>query len=193
MNSIVSFGITFLFGWFGAHKFIQKKYGQGFLYLFTFGLFGIGWLIDCAIAFVTMFHRKKKAPAASYPPQENLTERLCLSLDPEFVSFVLPMIKSGLSWKRIEQAYRSSFPDSVCEDLALRIQYVESYYSNSAEIASLKECGASKYRIISIPDQELCDICKRFKGRTFPVSSARIGYNCPPFHFGCRCTTVIEE
>lgn len=72
MNSIVSFGITFLFGWFGAHKFIQKKYGQGFLYLFTFGLFGIGWLIDCAIAFVTMFHRKKKAPAASYPPRKIL-------------------------------------------------------------------------------------------------------------------------
>ena len=171
---------------------IQKKYGLGLLYLFTFGLFTFGWAVDCIRALLPVLRHKNGAPAAG-AQHDNIVDQLCLSLDPEFVSFVLPMIKAGLSWNRIEQAFRSSFPDSECEDLALRIQYVESYYSNSTEIASLKECGASKYRIISMPDHELCDICKRFKGRTFPVSSARIGYNCPPFHLGCRCTTVIEE
>ena len=192
MNSTTFFIITLLFGWCGAHKFIQKKYGMGLLYLFTFGLFTFGWAVDCIRALLPVLRHKKEAPAAS-SQHDTIVDQLCLSLDPEFVSFVLPMIKAGLSWNRIEQACRSSFPDSECEDLPLRIRYVESYYSNYTEIASLKECGASKYRIISMPDAELCDICKKFKGRTFPVSSARIGYNCPPFHLGCRCTTVIEE
>lgn len=42
----MNFVITLLFGWSGLHKFMQRKYGAGFLYLFTFGLFGIGWIVD---------------------------------------------------------------------------------------------------------------------------------------------------
>lgn len=33
-------------GWAGAHKFYAKKPGMGILYLLTFGLLGIGWLVD---------------------------------------------------------------------------------------------------------------------------------------------------
>ena len=31
---------------FCGHKFYERKYLQGVLYLFTFGIFGIGWIID---------------------------------------------------------------------------------------------------------------------------------------------------
>ena len=41
------FVICFLFGYFGVHKFIEKKIGMGILYLFTMGLFGFGWIYDC--------------------------------------------------------------------------------------------------------------------------------------------------
>lgn len=34
------------FGWAGGHKFYKKKIFSGILYLLTFGLFGIGWIID---------------------------------------------------------------------------------------------------------------------------------------------------
>ena len=40
------FIVCLLFGWLGIHKFMEKKIGMGFLYLFTLGLFGIGWLVD---------------------------------------------------------------------------------------------------------------------------------------------------
>ncbi len=33
-------------GLFGVHQFYVGKFGKGFLYLFTVGLFGIGWIID---------------------------------------------------------------------------------------------------------------------------------------------------
>jgi TM2 domain-containing membrane protein YozV len=38
--------LWFFLGFLGVHKFYLDKVGIGILYFFTFGLFGIGWLID---------------------------------------------------------------------------------------------------------------------------------------------------
>lgn len=46
-NKWVAFLLCVLLGYFGAHKFYEGKAGMGILYLCTFGLFGIGWFIDC--------------------------------------------------------------------------------------------------------------------------------------------------
>lgn len=46
INTVTYFFITFFLGILGVHKFIDGKIGQGILYLFTGGLFGIGWIID---------------------------------------------------------------------------------------------------------------------------------------------------
>ena len=46
-NKWVAFGLCVCLGYFGAHKFYEGKAGMGILYLFTVGLFGIGWFIDC--------------------------------------------------------------------------------------------------------------------------------------------------
>ena len=45
-NKWVALVICYFLGLFGGHKFYEGKSGQGLLYLFTAGLFGIGWLID---------------------------------------------------------------------------------------------------------------------------------------------------
>ena len=48
-NKWVAFCLCFFLGFLGAHKFYEGKAGAGILYLFTGGLFCIGWLIDCIV------------------------------------------------------------------------------------------------------------------------------------------------
>ena len=48
-NKWVAFFLCLFLGYFGAHKFYEGKAGTGILYLFTCGLFGFGWFIDCII------------------------------------------------------------------------------------------------------------------------------------------------
>ena len=45
----VAFILCFFLGAIGAHRFYEGKIGTGILYLFTGGLFGIGWLVDLII------------------------------------------------------------------------------------------------------------------------------------------------
>lgn len=46
MDSKIYFLIVLFFGWTGIHKFMSGKKAMGFLYLFTLGLYGIGWIVD---------------------------------------------------------------------------------------------------------------------------------------------------
>lgn len=45
-QSLVLMLLTVFLGWFGIQKFIKGKIVMGFVYLFTFGIFCIGWLLD---------------------------------------------------------------------------------------------------------------------------------------------------
>lgn len=48
-NKWVALLLCILIGYLGAHKFYEGKAGMGILYLFTCGLFCIGWIIDIII------------------------------------------------------------------------------------------------------------------------------------------------
>lgn len=50
----ISLVLCILLGYLGVHKFYEKKYGLGVLYLLTFGLFGIGWITDCVKLFLAV-------------------------------------------------------------------------------------------------------------------------------------------
>lgn len=49
VNKWVAFILCFFLGWMGLHKFYEGKIALGVIYLFTFGLFGIGWFIDTIV------------------------------------------------------------------------------------------------------------------------------------------------
>ncbi len=55
----VDFAICFLLGYFGVHKFMEKKNGMGVLYLCTVGLFGVGWMYDCVVYFINALKGKR--------------------------------------------------------------------------------------------------------------------------------------
>lgn len=42
----VAFFLCLFLGYLGAHRFYEGKIGTGFLYFFTGGMFGIGWIVD---------------------------------------------------------------------------------------------------------------------------------------------------
>lgn len=48
-NKWVAFLLCLFLGYLGAHKFYENKIGMGILYIFTAGLFGIGWFIDLIV------------------------------------------------------------------------------------------------------------------------------------------------
>lgn len=48
-NKIISLILCIFFGYIGAHKFYEGKIGIGILYLFTAGLFCIGWIVDICV------------------------------------------------------------------------------------------------------------------------------------------------
>ena len=46
-NKSVALRLCLFLGFFGIHKFYEGKILLGIVYLCTFGLFGIGWFVDC--------------------------------------------------------------------------------------------------------------------------------------------------
>ena len=58
MTALTRLLITIFLGGLGIHKFIDKKPLQGVLYIFTFGLFLFGWIIDIVMA--VQFYNKTR-------------------------------------------------------------------------------------------------------------------------------------
>lgn len=58
--------LAWFLGMFGAHKFQQRKYGIGILYLFTCGLLCVGWLGD-AIQLTFRYSAQKKGTVPTNP------------------------------------------------------------------------------------------------------------------------------
>ncbi len=68
---MTNFLITLFLGWAGVHKFVEGKIGIGFLYLFTVGLFGIGWFIDIIIAAANIPYSNKTSGGQNSLPSPN--------------------------------------------------------------------------------------------------------------------------
>ena len=56
-NKWVTFFLTLFLGVFGIHRLYEGKIGTGLLWMFTFGIGGIGYVIDLIINFVRLFNK----------------------------------------------------------------------------------------------------------------------------------------
>jgi hypothetical protein len=61
-SKVVALILCILFGYFGVHRFYVGKIGTGVIWLFTGGLFGVGWIIDIIIIILGGFRDKAKMP-----------------------------------------------------------------------------------------------------------------------------------
>ena len=57
-SNLLDFLVTFFFGYLGIHKFMKHDNLMGFIYLFTVGIFGLGWLYDTIKAFIKLIFGK---------------------------------------------------------------------------------------------------------------------------------------
>lgn len=58
-NKYIALLLCLIFGVFGFHHFYVRRYLKGFLYLITFGLFGIGWFVDLVLIIFGRFKDNK--------------------------------------------------------------------------------------------------------------------------------------
>ena len=61
-SKIVALVLCILLGYFGVHRFYVGKGGSGLVWLLTFGLFGIGWLIDIVMILLGGFRDRFGRP-----------------------------------------------------------------------------------------------------------------------------------
>lgn len=61
-SKIVALLLCIFFGYLGIHRFYVGKVGTGIIYLFTGGLFGIGWFIDIIFIIIGSFTDNTNAP-----------------------------------------------------------------------------------------------------------------------------------
>lgn len=58
-NWVVVLLLCIFLGELGIHRFYVGKIGTGVIYLFTGGLFGIGWVVDLILIIVGKFKDKE--------------------------------------------------------------------------------------------------------------------------------------
>ena len=124
--------VTFL-GWLGIHKFLDGKIGMGILYIFTCGLFFIGWLVDFIRALVDWL---------TYKEPENL-----YSVAQE--NYQQPIIDNPL--KKTHDVIKVSFEGELDDGKELGYFYKDVHFCNPDKFPDDAEPGEEIY-LIQEPD-----------------------------------------
>jgi len=139
MNPVAYFCITFFFGLFGVHHFIDGKIGMGILYLFTAGIFGFGWLVDIIKAFIAIFDTPSKTqytPSGAYYP-DSLN-----SLPPP----PRPEPVDGTE----EYGFSPIYRDGEC----LAYEYDETVCCINGIVPEIHNCGGFELKFVQEPENE---------------------------------------
>lgn len=92
-------------------------------------------------------------------------------------------------------------PTTIARELAAKTNeeykkcylYISTYKNEFIEQNTLRgyrERGVRQYTVLIAYDTMTCPKCQEMDMKVFNCSEAVVGVNYPPFHPGCRCTTV---
>ena len=100
-------------------------------------------------------------------------------------------IARGDSYERLTRRLRERF-SSVSRNDAYRLIYTEGTYVMAEATMQPFTEDFEKYRLSTVGDGKVCDICRGVAQEVFDISDRQPGVNFPPLHPWCRCTFTIE-
>ena len=152
MKSYTTAFILCLFlGFFGVHKFYQGKIGLGILYLFTGGLFGIGWFVDTIVLLVKLI---KNEP---YPQLKQFSAQANIEVEPE--SWPINSYIAGVKYDNEDGTSRQDAVKKLQEDDTVNL------------VASLFE-GNPAIEVHSLDGEMLGYIPNKHKDTIYPLMQA---------------------
>lgn len=96
----------------------------------------------------------------------------------------------GDSYKTLVRNVTERF-EKVSRRDAYRLIYTEGTFAyNQATLSVVRE-DFDFYRISTVGDGKVCDICRGFSDKVYRMEDAEAGVNFPPFHPWCRCSFEI--
>ncbi|HJA64774.1 MAG TPA: minor capsid protein [Candidatus Mediterraneibacter cottocaccae] len=100
-------------------------------------------------------------------------------------------IARGDTYEKLVRRLRERF-SKVSRNDAYRLIYTEgTYVMAEATMRPFTE-DFEKYRLSTVGDGKVCDICRSVSQETFEIRDRQPGVNFPPMHPWCRCSFTIE-
>ena len=96
----------------------------------------------------------------------------------------------GDSYERLTRRLMDRFMHVNKRD-AYRLIFTEGTYVMVESSMQQFEDLFTEYRIVTVGDDKVCQICRGMAGQTFRIDEREPGVNCPPFHPWCRCNFQI--
>ena len=66
----------------------------------------------------------------------------------------------------------------------------EAFFSSAAQKDCFAELDVEQFEVVATLDSHTSEICRNMDDKHFPTSQWEVGVTAPPFHVGCRSTTV---
>lgn len=136
MSATARFWVCLFLGFLGVHRFIDRKTGTGLIWLFTFGVFGIGWIYDIVNSFKEM-----KAESGLGLKVDGRSEH---RNDEVFIIDYVSIRETGETIEKAKVKFLAGDQDIIINDGA---EYFDAYYVRNEGLSSDK-----LYYRIATPD-----------------------------------------
>lgn len=134
MNNKTDFILCLLLGYLGAHKFYERKILVGILYLFTGGLFFIGWIYDCIKLGISL-NKKQNVRVENNTNYHKDTIVSSTTYDKNIIDETpnnyLKIKVAGVTYDNLDGTSRQEYIENLSEDEILELQSYDYKGSNA--------------------------------------------------------------